>query len=83
MIHLPNNEIRRRIGLDDNRYGQFTEQLKAKGWRDLGFFNGIAKDSANDLTVRCHEFLEIYSTGAGYSIWVSEGANAFYEKDSS
>jgi hypothetical protein len=82
MIKLPNSDLRRRIGLDDHRYGFFADQLRHKGHRSLGYLNGITEGSADDLFIKQHSWLEIYNTGAGYSIWVSEEAKCFYEVDS-
>lgn len=83
MVKLPNTPLRQRIGLDDHRMGFFAEQLRDKGFRNLGWSNGIAEYSPEWGIINSYEFLEIYSTGAGYSIWVSESARVFYERDSS
>lgn len=86
MVQLPNTPVRQRIGLDDNRYGFFTEQLREKGFRSLGYRNGHKDGDENDLLVKkaisAGDFREIYNTGTGFHIYVSEHAKFFTCEDS-
>jgi len=83
VIQLPNTPVRQRIGLDDNRYGFFTDQLREKGFRSLGYRNGHKDGDADDLLIKSTpDFCEIYNTGSGFHIHVSESAKLFYLVDS-
>ncbi len=86
MAQLPNTALRQRIGLDDNHYGKFSDQLREKGFRSLGYRNGHKSGDADDLLVQKAitdgDFKEIYNTGRGFHIYVSEHSRWFCMEDS-
>lgn len=84
MIHFPNTPVRQRIGLDDNRYVFFEQQLREEGFRSLGVRNLLPEGSDNERLIQfTPDFVEIYNTQRGFHIYVSESSLLFYSTESS
>ncbi len=82
MVNFPNSPVRQRIGLDDHRYLHFTDQLRDKGYRNLGCRNGIPDGSEEDQIIKqAGDFVEIYDANC-YHLYVSESARCFYTTES-